>query len=165
MRRTRDRQRAAPARFVLWREVAAAYVAPALMAGLGGLAARQPELQLAAITSIGGTSAVVAALLGAWLTRRGRRRALLRSMPRVLAVVLVSAGTALLGGLAGWLVVTGAAEWTGVRQWPVPERLRLDLPLSAAIAGAIVTWRWRGVQRATATPHTSGTSDTRKANA
>ncbi|MEV6976953.1 hypothetical protein [Kitasatospora sp. NPDC093806] len=43
---------------------------PAVMAGAGGLATHQPELLIAAGTTIAGTSAVVAALVGSRLRRR-----------------------------------------------------------------------------------------------
>lgn len=64
-----DRRGARP--FILWREVLVAYLAPALMAGAGGVASGQSGLTMAAFTSIAGTSAVVALLIGSWLLRRG----------------------------------------------------------------------------------------------
>ncbi|MEW2417277.1 hypothetical protein AB0953_26625 [Streptomyces sp. NPDC046866] len=49
-----------------------------------------------------------------------------------------------IAGLAGWF----GADWLPSHA-PVPhagwlERLRIDLPLSAGLAAAIVTWRWHG---------------------
>ncbi|MEU2632479.1 hypothetical protein ABZ641_36665, partial [Kitasatospora sp. NPDC007106] len=60
----------APPPFVLWREVLAAYAMPAVTAGIGGAVTRQPHLVAAALTTIGGTSALVAAALGAVLRRQ-----------------------------------------------------------------------------------------------
>ncbi|MEV6209363.1 hypothetical protein [Kitasatospora sp. NPDC051914] len=62
--------RGAPGRFALWREVLAAYAMPAVTAGLGGAVTRQPHLVAAALTTIGGTSALVTAALGTALRRR-----------------------------------------------------------------------------------------------
>ncbi|WP_372025607.1 hypothetical protein ACBG85_27840 [Rhodococcus sp. NyZ502] len=77
-----DRRAARP--FTLWREVLVAYLAPALMAGAGGVASGQSGLTMAAFTSIAGTSAVVALLIGSWLQRRGRSRPWTTALPRVM---------------------------------------------------------------------------------
>ncbi|OIK25474.1 hypothetical protein [Streptomyces malaysiense] len=132
----------APPPFVLWREVLTAYAMPAVTAGLGGVVAHQPQLAVAAPTTIGGTSAVVAAALGAVLRRRVRSRP--TRTPRALAAAgtgLAAAALALLPGLAAahWLPlvpVLGDSPW--------PRRLPIDLPVSSAIAATITTWRWRG---------------------
>lgn len=72
--RNKAAQRGSAARpFTLWKEVAVAYLAPALSAGIGGVLGGQPELTTAAFTSIGITSAVVAFVVGGWLHRRGGR--------------------------------------------------------------------------------------------
>ncbi|MFI8449139.1 hypothetical protein [Streptomyces erythrochromogenes] len=137
------RSRAMPRPFALWREVLTAYAAPALTAGAAAVATGQRDLALAAVTSIAGTSAAVAFLVGAWLRNGGRPRRWTTDLPKlVVAVVLVVAATAA-AALLGWC----AARWlpghtlapVGVR----PERLRIDLPLSAALATAVVTLRWR----------------------
>ncbi|GHB81506.1 hypothetical protein GCM10010347_60370 [Streptomyces cirratus] len=130
--------------FVLRNEVAAAYLAPALTAGLGGVLTGQPELTMAAITSIGATSALVACVVGAWLHRRGRPRRWTTSASRPALALGLAVAAAAVAGLLGWF----ASEWLPSHT-PVPdagwlERLRIDLPLSAALAAAIVTCRWHG---------------------
>src|SRR5690349_4595239 len=96
----------APPPFVLWREVLVAYVMPAATAGTGGALSGQPQLVTAALTTIGGTSALVAAALGAVLRRRPVRTRPART-PRALAAAalgLFAAAIALAVGLA-------AARW------------------------------------------------------
>ncbi|HEY4460050.1 MAG TPA: FAD-dependent oxidoreductase [Pseudonocardiaceae bacterium] len=132
--------------FTLWREVVVAYIAPALIAGACGLISGQASLLVSAFTSIGISSAVVAALIGTWLRRRGLRHAWLRSGSRLVAVASVAIGAALLAGLAGWLINVAASAWFGTHQWPWPADLGVDLPMSAAIAATIITSRWRGTQ-------------------
>ncbi|MET9700915.1 hypothetical protein ABZY31_28925 [Streptomyces sp. NPDC006529] len=132
-----------PPPFRLWREVATAYAAPALTAGAGALIGGNSELLRAAGTSIAGTSAVVALLVGGWLQLFGRRRATGAGRRAVLAL----AGAALAAALA--FICARAAQygdpaWTGWPHGPALDRLTLDLPLSAALAATIVGWRWRG---------------------
>jgi hypothetical protein len=146
--------------FTLWHEVVVAYVAPALIAGIGGLVSGQASLLLSAFTSIGISSAAVAALTGAWLQRRGLRHTWLRSGPRLVVIATVATGATLLGSLAGWLVNVGASAWLGAHQWPWPDDLGINLPVSATIAATIITWRWHGAQQ---TPTSLDTSDTRGA--
>lgn len=139
--------RSATRPFVLWKEVAVAYLAPALTAGLGGVLSGQPELTMAAVTSIGATSAVVACVVGACLHRRGRPRRWTTSAPRQAHALKLAVSAAAVAGLLGWF----ASEWLPSHT-PVPdagwlERLRIDLPLSAALAAAIVTWRWHDASR------------------
>ena len=133
--------------FTLWREVAVAYVAPGLIAGVCGLISGQASLLVEAFTSIGISSAVVATLVGTWLQRSGPRHAWLRSGSRLTVVALVATGAALLGGLAGWLVTVGGSALLGAHQWPWPGHLGIDLPVSAVIAATIITWRWRSTQQ------------------
>lgn len=126
----------APPPFVLWREVLFAYLAPALCAGIGGLATGQHDLLLAAVTSIAGTSAVVAAITGIWLQQNRFRYA--RTAPVRLTV---GAGicAAALAALVAWLTTDS---------WPLlPERVRIDFPIASALAATIATWRWRAAQR------------------
>ena len=132
-----------------------AYAAPALIAGAGGLISGQASLLLSAVTSIGISSAVVAALIGAWLQRRGLRHTWLRSGPRFVAIARVASAAGLLGGLVGWFVNVGASAWLGAHQWPWPDDLGVNLPVSAAIAATIITARWRGAQQAPASVGTS----------
>jgi hypothetical protein len=144
MRKIRHEPTPGTARFTLWREVAVAYIAPTLIAGIGGLISGQQSLLISAFTSIGISSAVVAALIGAWLQRRGQHHRWLRSGPRLLAIATIASEAALLASLAGWLVNVGASAWLGAHPWPWPDDLGVDLPVSAAIAATIITWRWRG---------------------
>ncbi|MEV4612989.1 hypothetical protein AB0K43_10335 [Kitasatospora sp. NPDC049258] len=131
-----------PPPFVLWREVAMAYLAPAVTAGAGALIGGNTELLRAAGTSIAGTSAVVALLAGGLLQAFGRRRATGPAHRAVLSL----AGAVLAAALAFALACAALRwlpGWTGWRG-PWLERLSLDLPLSAALAATIVGWRWRG---------------------
>lgn len=158
MRETRHESIPGTVRFTPWREVVVAYAAPALIAGACGLISGQTSLLVEAFTSIGISSAVVATLIGTWLQRRGQRHRWLSSGPRLTVIATVAIGAALLGGLAGWLVNAGASAWLAAHQWPWPDHLGLDLPVSAAIAATIITARWRGAQRK---PTSLDTSDTR----
>ncbi|MFC9660038.1 hypothetical protein ACFVJ5_07345 [Nocardia sp. NPDC127606] len=133
--------------FTLWREVLVAYLAPAVMAGAGGVAGGQAELTVAAWTSIAGTSAVVALLIGAWLQRRRGPRPWTTALPRAVLAALVSVGAAGAAGLVGWFAAGWLPTHTGVPDTLWLSRLRLDLPISAALAAGIVSWRWRGTQR------------------
>jgi len=160
MRQTRHEPTPGKAHFTLWREVLAAYVAPTLIAGAGGLLSGRPNLLLSSFTSIGISSAVAAALTGAWLQRRGLSHAWLASGPRLVAIARIATGTALVGSLAGWLVNIGTSAWLGAQQWPRPDDIGINLPVSATIAATFVTWRWSGAQQ---TPTLSDTSDTREA--
>ncbi|BFV61109.1 hypothetical protein KCMC57_up62130 [Kitasatospora sp. CMC57] len=148
-RTSRNRTAARP--FILWREVLTAYAAPALMAGTAGAVTGQQDLVVAASTSIAGTSAVVAYLVGTWLQRGGRPRRWTTSSPQIVltAVLVIPAVGA--AALLGW----AAAQWLPAHS-PVPaaawpERLRIDLPVSAALATTIVTLRWRSTTAASAT--------------
>ncbi|MCF3183833.1 hypothetical protein IPZ70_28400 [Streptomyces polychromogenes] len=130
--------------FTLWKEVATAYLAPALTAGLGGFLSGQPEVTRAAFTSIGVTSAVVACIVGSWLHRGGRPRLWTAAMPRPVLILGLAVTAVAIAGLAGWF----ASDWLPSHT-PVPDagwlqRLRIDLPLSAGLATTIVTWRWHG---------------------
>ncbi|MFJ4010654.1 hypothetical protein [Streptomyces sp. NPDC090026] len=130
--------------FALRKEVAVAYLAPALTAGLGGLLTGRPELTTAAVTSIGATSALVACAVGAWLHRGGRPRRWTRSAPRLALALGLAAAAAATGGLAGWFASAWLPSHTPVPASGWLRRLPIDLPLSAALAAAVVTWRWRG---------------------
>ncbi|WUO86314.1 hypothetical protein OG386_04470 [Streptomyces sp. NBC_00273] len=137
-----------PRPFTLWREVLTAYAAPALTAGAAGVVTGQRELAVAACTSIAGTSAVVAFLVGTWLRHGGRPRRWTLTAPRgVLTAVLVITAVAA-AALLGW----STARWLPAHT-PFPatgwlERLRVDLPVSAALATTIVTLRWRSTTTA-----------------
>ncbi len=136
-----DRRAARP--FTLWREVLVAYLAPALMAGAGGVASGQSGLTTAAFTSIAGTSAVVALLIGSWLRRRGRSRPWTTALPRIVVAAILAVGAAVIAGLVGWFASRWLPAHTSVVDTARLARLQLDLPISAAVAAVIVSWRWR----------------------
>ncbi|WP_051709018.1 hypothetical protein [Streptomyces sp. NRRL S-350] len=147
----------APPPLALWREVLVAYAMPAVSAGIGGALTHQPQLVVAAATTIGGTSAVVAAALGSALHRRPARAKPART-PRALAaaaVGLAAAALALAVGLA-------AARWLphvpALSDSPWPGRLPIDLPVSSAIAATITTWRRLGSPRAHESQHRYSTT-------
>ncbi|MET9467728.1 hypothetical protein ABZY44_23590 [Streptomyces sp. NPDC006544] len=144
-----SRNRAAPRTsrpsrpFTLWREVLTAYAAPALMAGTAGVVTGQQDLVVAACTSIAGASAVVAFLVGIWLRHGGQPRRWTTTTPRVAltaALVITAAGAA---ALLGWFAAQWLPAHTSLPVTPWLERLRIDLPVSAALAATIVTLRWR----------------------
>ncbi|MFI7353776.1 hypothetical protein ACIBTP_07485 [Streptomyces avidinii] len=148
----RDRAASRPSRpsrpFTLWREVLTAYAAPALTAGAAGLVTGQQDLAVAACTSIAGTSAVVAFLVGTWLRHGGRPRRWTVTAPRgvlTAALVIAAVGTA---ALLGWFTAQWIPAHTPVPAAPWLERLRMDLPVSAALATTIVTLRWRSATAA-----------------
>ncbi|MRH88368.1 hypothetical protein GFY24_13090 [Nocardia sp. SYP-A9097] len=133
-----DATTVAPYRFVVWREVLFAYLAPAVCAGASGLVTGQPDLLRAAPTSIAGTSAFVALLLGIWLRHKGIRP---RSPSPIRSAVLAAGsgiGAAALAALTAQ-ILTATTE--------LPERIRIDFPIAAALAGAVITWRWCTIQR------------------
>ncbi|MFC9583391.1 hypothetical protein ACFVJ8_11265 [Streptomyces yangpuensis] len=146
MTATKDRagrSRATHRPFALWREVLTAYAAPALTAGAAGIATGQRDLAVAAVTSIAGTSAVVAFLVGAWLRNGGHPRRWTTGLPRA-AVTAVLAGAATgAAALLGWFAAQWLPAHTPVPATPWLERLRTDLPVSAALAATIVALRWR----------------------
>lgn len=129
--------------FVLWREVVMAYAAPAIMAGIGGLVTADRGLQIGALTTIGGASALMALMIGLLLRSRvGHIRWVIGAPHLVVVGVFALAGSSF-GLYAAW-VTSGLLEimipsnllaWVG-RVW-------IDFPLSGFIASTIVTWRWR----------------------
>ncbi|GAA4832019.1 hypothetical protein [Kitasatospora terrestris] len=136
----------APPPFVLWREVLVAYAMPALTAGAAGAITHQPELVAAALTTIGGTSALVAAALGAALRRRPLRTRPARA-PRAVAAAAAGLAAAALGLAVGLAGAHGLPHLPALSDSPWPGRLPVDLPVSSAIAATITTWHWRGSRR------------------
>lgn len=134
--------------FTLWQEVAVAYLAPAVSAGAGAVITGQSGLALAAVTSIGLTSGIVAALTGGWLQRRGAARPWSTSLPRGVLTIGMGLFAALVAGCAGWFAGAWMPAHTRLPNAAWITRLRIDLPLSAALAATIVTWRWRGARKA-----------------
>ncbi|MFE7564630.1 hypothetical protein [Kitasatospora sp. NPDC057500] len=135
----------APPPFVLWREVLVSYAAPAVMAGIGGFATGQQELKIAAVTTIAGTSALVAALVGARHRRRPADSWAERG-PRPLVTALFGLGAAALALAVGMAGAQLLPRIPALADSPWPGRLRFDLPVSAAIAATAITWRWRGTR-------------------
>ncbi|MFJ5551887.1 hypothetical protein [Streptomyces sp. NPDC093225] len=135
-----------------WREVLVAYAMPAATAGLGGAVTGQPQLVVAALTTIGGTSALVTAALGAALRRRP-----LRTRPARTPRAFAAAASGLTAAALGLAVGLAAAHWLpyvpALADSPWPRRLPVDLPVSSAIATAISTWRRRGSGPARAPQH------------
>ncbi len=138
--------------FTLWREVLTAYAAPALTAGAAGMATGQQELAVAACTSIAGTSAVVAFLVGSWLRHGGRPRRWTVTTPRGVLTAALLIATVGAAALLGWFTAQWLPAHTPVPAAPWLERLRIDLPVSAALATTIVTLRWRSTTRTTTAP-------------
>ncbi|MFI8455580.1 hypothetical protein [Kitasatospora sp. NPDC085464] len=136
----------APPPFVLWREVLVAYLMPAVTAGLGGAVTGQQQLVVAALTTIGGTSALVAAALGAVLRRRPPRTRPART-PRAVAAAALGLAAAALGLAVGLAAARWLPHVPALADSPWPKRLPFDLPVSAAIAATITTWRRRGSRR------------------
>ncbi|MFF3091677.1 hypothetical protein ACFVRB_42560 [Streptomyces nojiriensis] len=124
------------------------YAAPALTAGAAGILTGQRDLAVAACTSIAGTSALAAFLVGTWLRHGGRPRRWTLTTPRgVLTAVLVITAAAA-AALPGWFAAQWLPAHTPLPAAPWLERLRVDLPVSAALATTIVTLRWRGTTTA-----------------
>ncbi|SMF69574.1 hypothetical protein SAMN05661091_0588 [Paenibacillus uliginis N3/975] len=129
--------------FVLWREVVMAYAAPAIMAGIGGLITANRDLQIGALTTIGGASALVAWMLGLWLRSRGGHKRWIIGAPHLVVVGMFSLVGAAFGLFAAWVI-------SGLLEIIIPnhhlawvDRVWSDFPLSGLIASTIMTWRWR----------------------
>lgn len=132
-------------KFVLWREVVMAYVSPALMAGIGGLITGDRGLQLGALTTIGGTSALIAWMLGLWLRRRGgpMDQTWMLRVPHFFVVVIFGLGGGMLGLVAAWTISDCLSSNITIGQINWVHRIWIDFPLSGLIASTIVMWRWR----------------------
>jgi len=130
--------------FVLWRELIPAYLAPAIMAGIGGIITADQVLQIRAVTTIGGSSLLVALCVGLWLRSRGIRHRWIVRTPRILITMAFAFGGACLGLLAAW----GVTHFLPILQpshHPIwLDQIGFDFPLSGAIACTTMTWRWRG---------------------
>ncbi|KJY31712.1 hypothetical protein VR45_24270 [Streptomyces sp. NRRL S-495] len=127
---------------MLWREVLIAYAAPAVMATAGGIATGQSELRIAALTTIAGTSALVATLVGLRHRRRSADSWAARG-PIPLRALAFGLGCAVLALAVGLAAAELLPRIPALADSPWPGRLRIDLPLSAAIAATMTTWRWR----------------------
>ncbi|WP_314247382.1 hypothetical protein [Streptomyces sp. DSM 40907] len=137
-----------PRPFALWREVLTAYAAPALTAGAAGVVTGQRDLAVAACTSIAGTSAVVAFLVGTWLRHGGQPRRWTLTTPRGVLTALLVITAVGAAALLGWCTAQWLPAHTPIPATPWLERLRVDLPVSTALATTIVTLRWRSTTTA-----------------
>lgn len=125
----------------LWRDIMIAYAAPALMAGVGGMVVGDQILFIAAFTSIGGTSAVTAWIIGRWLQDWGLHTQWLnRSHLLVIATVFAILGLAI--GLLTACVVTELSRYVFSQELAWLDRLWIDFPLSVTIAGTTTVCRW-----------------------
>ncbi len=134
-----------PTAIVVWRETLLAYFAPAAIAGTAALMTGQRELGIAAATTIAGTSALVAALLASWLRGHAETSKLIErtTRRRLVATCAIASTTA---GLITAAIVAGVLPAAiGFRRAPWLARAWLDIPLSAGISAAIVSWRCRYV--------------------
>ncbi|MBH5320954.1 hypothetical protein I6N90_24520 [Paenibacillus sp. GSMTC-2017] len=129
--------------FVLWREVVMAYAAPAIMAGIGGLVTSDRGLQIGALITIGGASALMALMIGLLLRSRVGHIRWVIGAPRLVVVGVFALAGSSFGLYAAW-VTSGLLEFMiPSNDWAWVDRVWIDFPLSGFIASTIVTWRWR----------------------
>ncbi|MEY9094922.1 hypothetical protein [Paenibacillus sp. RC84] len=128
---------------VLWREVVMAYAAPAIMAGIGGLVTADRNLQIGALTTIGGASALMALMIGLLLRSRVSHIRWVIGAPHLVVVGVFALAGSTFGLYAAWMT-------SGLLEIMIPsnhlawvDRVWIDFPLSGFIASTIVTWRWR----------------------
>ncbi|WP_068618177.1 hypothetical protein [Paenibacillus tuaregi] len=145
MNKMKNAEKLGTRKFVLWREVVMAYVSPALMAGIGGLITGDRGLQLGALTTIGGTSALIALMLGLWLRTRGGSmdQSWMLRVPHLLVVVIFGLGGGMLGLVAAWAISDCLSSMISIGHMAWVQRIPIDFPLSGVIASVIITWRWR----------------------
>ncbi|OUQ89227.1 hypothetical protein B5G50_04015 [Brevibacillus brevis] len=138
-------KRANPERksFVLWREVVMAYLSPAIMASIGGWIIADKGLQIGALTTIGGTSALIAALLGRWLQSQGIHKRWITHTPHLALLAVMGMTMAVIGLLAAWLTTELLVIVAPGESLAWLSRVWIDFPLSAIIASTLITWRWR----------------------
>ncbi|GIO09176.1 hypothetical protein J31TS6_52040 [Brevibacillus reuszeri] len=130
-------------KFVLGREVLMAYISPAIMAGIGGLITADRNLQIGALTTIGGTSALVALLLGLWLKSRGENYRWIIQTPHLAVVGLFAVAGGVVGLIAAWTTTSLANQFYPNHHFSLLSRVWTDFPLSATIASTLIAWRWR----------------------
>lgn len=128
--------------FVLWREILVAYFVPAIMAGIGGLITGNKDLQIGALTTIGGTSAIVAFLLGFWLEKWGIHNLWIMNANHLAVTVISALIGATLGIFAAWMTTFFMGMWWPFNHLVWLNRVWIDFPLSAMIASVTITWQW-----------------------
>ncbi|MFF2529906.1 hypothetical protein ACFVS2_13490 [Brevibacillus sp. NPDC058079] len=129
--------------FIVWREVIMAYLSPAIMASIGGWITADKGLQIGALTTIGGTSALIAALLGRWLQSHGIHKRWVTRTPHLALVAVMGMTMAVIGLLAAWLTTELLVIFAPGESLAWLSRVWIDFPLSAIIASTLITWRWR----------------------
>lgn len=129
--------------FILWREVVMAYAAPASMAGIGGLVTADRGLQIGALTTIGGASALMALMIGLLLRIRVGRIRWVIAAPHLVVVGMFALAGSLFGLYAAWLTAVLLEFMNPSHHLAWVGRVWTDFPLSGFIASTIVTWRWR----------------------
>jgi hypothetical protein len=129
--------------FVLWREVVMAYIAPAIMAGIGGVVSADRGLQIAALTTIGGASALMALMIGLLLRSRVGHLRWVIGAPHLVVVGLFAMAGSLFGLYAAWVASVVVENMIPSIHLAWVDRVWIDFPLSGFIASTIVTWRWR----------------------
>ncbi|MEK5397696.1 hypothetical protein [Paenibacillus sp. FSL K6-2859] len=129
--------------FVLWREVVMAYMAPAIMAGIGGLVTADRGLQIAALTTIGGASALMALMIGLLLRSRVGHLKWVIGAPHLVVVGVFAMAGSSFGLYAAWVTSVSVESMIPSNHMAWVNRVWIDFPLSGFIASTIVTWRWR----------------------
>ncbi|WP_339287003.1 hypothetical protein [Paenibacillus sp. FSL E2-0201] len=129
--------------FVLWREVVMAYAAPAIMAGIGGGGSADRGLQIAALTTIGGASALMALMIGLLLRSRVGHLRWVIGAPHLVVVGVFAMAGSLFGLYAAWVASVVVEIMIPSIHLAWVDRVWIDFPLSGFIASTIVTWRWR----------------------
>ncbi|QIC04942.1 hypothetical protein GOP56_04655 [Brevibacillus sp. 7WMA2] len=142
--------------FVLWREVLMAYAAPALMASIGGWITAENNLQIRALTTIGGASALVALLVGLWLRNRGGHKHWVIHAPYFIVVGMFALAAVSFGVSIVWLTCSLLSIFNLLDQLVWLIRVWTDFALSATIASSIVIWRWRQCNTTNSTTHNGG---------
>ncbi len=136
-----DRRGARP--FILWREVLVAYLAPCADGGCGRSRIRPIGPHDGGIYVHRGHvgSGGVADRLLAAASRESRPWT--TALPRIMVAAILAVGAAVIAGLVGWFASRWLPAHTSVVDTAWLARLQLDLPISAAVAAVIVSWRWR----------------------
>ncbi|MCR8645409.1 hypothetical protein NV379_22485 [Paenibacillus sp. N1-5-1-14] len=130
--------------FILWRELIPAYLGPTIMAGIGGFITADKVLQIRALTTIGGSSLLIALFMGLWLLSRRPRKQWFVRAPRLLVTLAFTISGALFGLLTAWGLETLLPFFLPNNHYLWLSKVQFDFPLSSAIACATMSWRWRG---------------------
>lgn len=129
--------------FILWQEVLLAFVMPTIMAGIGGLFTSDVSLSIRACTSIGGSSAIIAWVIGLWFQKRGIYKSRIAFGHYSIIVALFLSIGLLLGLIGAWITFTVMNSFIQHQQLNAFYFLWIDLPLSSTIASGLIAWRWK----------------------